>query len=345
MGSKPKPATQSGTSNQTTDMTGWQEAISNMVNNSQGQSASTWNPTLNPYVDRMLQTATRSLELSPGYAGLDSPQFQGQLYAGPTANQQAGIQSMVQAAGQLGQGNEAVRQLGLDTISGKYLSPDSNPFIKGAYEAAVRPITQQLQRQIIPGISDAAQGSGAYGGARQGIMEGTAAADWAKASGDIGANMYFNNYNNERNRQMQAPTLLSAADAMALAPSQALLAAGTAEQGWQQGQLNANRQEYINKANDLWGPLQNYQNIIGSLLGFGTTNTQGTNTSAGTNTVNSTQHGTQAGTQTGTYTAPGQSGFGGALSGALGGASAGGMFGPWGAGIGAVLGGLGGLFG
>lgn len=394
MGSKPKPATQSSsssssgtsTTDQTVDSSNWMEQLQQILTSATSQqnsqqnstgtqqqvgsqnqnTTSSWNPALNPFVGQMLGSATQALGATP-------TSYNGQLYAEPNDMQTRGVQALNDVAGSLGQGSQEVRNLALSTIAGDYLSPDSNPFIRGAVDAAIRPVTEQLNRQIIPGIGDASQAGGAYGGDRQGVMQGIAAGDWAQAAGDIGSTMYFNNYNAERDRQMQAPSLLTQANSMALAPAQALLTGGGMQQGWAQGQLDANRQGFVNSQMDPWSGVQNYQNILQGLMGFGTTSSTGQNVNTGTSTgattgqVTGSQQGsqtgttsgtgggiqhqvgtgttTQQGTSTGTQTMPGQSGIGSLFSGALGGASAGSAFGPWGAGIGGILGGLGGLFG
>lgn len=158
--------------------------------------------------------------------------------------------------------------------------------------------------QNILQIGDAAQLAGAYGGDRERLLRGQALGDFNQSALDIATQTYAQNYANERQLQQNAGNLIGIADALSMAPGQLLGALGDQEYSW---------------ALEMpWAGLDR----MAALLQLG----QG--------------YGTSKGTQTG----PAQSTGGGIFSGALGGASAGSAFGPWGAGIGAVLGGIGGLF-
>jgi hypothetical protein len=344
-GTQTQVGTQTGTSSQTGTQTG---------NQTQTGVNTPWE-FLMPWIQRLLTNSTTALEMTPGTGS--NTYFTDPLYAGPNENQQRAVQMLLDFAPQAGQGADAVRQLGLDTVAGKYLSHESNPYLSGAVDAALNQTARQFNRQILPGLGDAAQQAGAYGGDRQGIATGVAASDWQRDAGDLATNIYFQNYSQERNRQMQGAGLLDAANALGIQPALLTMQAGTTQQGWDQAQLDANRQGWLNRQQDPWVGLQQYMGMIAPFLNFGQNTTTGTSSQTGTQTGNTTGTSNQTGTsnvnQTGTQstitdataTVPkGGSTAGGIFGGALGGASAGAAFGPWGAGIGAVLGGLGSLF-
>jgi hypothetical protein len=69
------------------------------------------------------------------------------------------------------------------------MSPE---YIQQAIEAALSPVTQTLQRQVLPQINANSAGAGALGGTRQGVAQGLAVSDWEKTAGNIAAGMRQN---------------------------------------------------------------------------------------------------------------------------------------------------------
>ena len=107
---------------------------------------------------------------------------------------QAGVGAL--QAGGLGMGQLA------DTISGKYLN--SNPYVDQMFNAAARGVNEQYQNQVMPGVN-ATFGSGG----RTGSMAHQTGIDMANQSygntiSDMAANIYGNNYANERSNQLNA---------------------------------------------------------------------------------------------------------------------------------------------
>lgn len=242
----------------------------------------------------------------------NTPKTGDQIYAGPNQDQLTAADWIRSAAPGLSTGSNELRQLGQDTIAGKYLDPDSNPWLKKSVEAAIGLNTRNLNESILPGLADQSILGGAYGGSGYGVAQGLAVDRANTTNTNASVNAYNQNYQLERDRQMGAGTLLDQANQLALAPGTVLGGLGDMVQGWEQKRLDANTAAP-------WNGLDRYAALLGLGTGFGSNTT--------------------------TQTAPGKSGFGSFLSGATGGASAGSAFGPWGAGIGGILGGLGGLFG
>jgi len=226
---------------------------------------------------------------------------------GPNATQMQAMDWLKGIAPQLSTGGAELQNLGLRTARGDFLDPATNPWIASAVEAAQRPLRDQLDQNVLA-IGDSAQLAGAYGGDRERLLRGQALGDFNRNALDVANQTYFQNYQNERNLQQNSGALLSQGNALLTAPGMLL--------------GNLGDQEYRWAADMPWTGMDRLAQILSLGNGYGTTN----NTSTG-----------PAGS--------GGGGVGGAASGALGGASAGSAFGPWGAGIGAILGGLGGLFG
>lgn len=242
----------------------------------------------------------------------NTPKTVDSTYAGPNADQLTAADWIRNAAPGLSTGSDALRQLGQDTIAGKYLDPSTNPWLAKTGDVITQTANNNLTRSVLPALADQAIMGGAYGGSGYGVSQGIAAGENQRVVSDALTAMYGQNYQLERDRQLQGGTLLDQANQLALAPGTILGGLGDMVQGWDQSKLDA-------AIAAPWNGLDRYASLLGLGTGYGTNTT--------------------------TQTAPKKSGFGSFLSGAAGGASAGSSFGPWGAGIGGVIGGLGGLFG
>lgn len=230
----------------------------------------------------------------------------GDFYSPQNAQQTGALSGTLGLAPGQSAGAGAQRQLGLDTLNGKFLSPDSNPFIRDAVAAAMRPVTDNFQQVVLPGISDAAEQGGAYGGARMGLAQAVAAREYAQQQSDLASKIYYDNYIRERDRQYQAGGLLDEANTRELRPYQIMAQVGDAQQGFDQTVLDNARSKFNEQLSGPWAGLDRFS----ALLQGGSFNSQ-----------------------TGTRSAP-TGGVGGALQGLMGGAMTG-------AGAGMSIGGLG----
>lgn len=309
----------------------------------QQQTNDPWAP-LVPHLTNLFTQGQAALEATPKTN-----------YAGPNQDQKTAVDWMRGLAPTLSTGSNELRQLGMDTLGGKYLDPaqspgmaqtvldtaggkyldpDTNPFLKSSIEGAIGLNTQNLNRNILPGLADQAILGGAYGGSGYGVAQAVLANDTYTANTNAAVNAYNQNfqaererqlaaaaqinqnYQLERERQVNAGSLLNQANTLDLAPAQLMDLIGSQQQSWDQAALTA-------AIDAPWAGLDRYASLLGLGTGYGTSS--GTSTTTGT-------------------PAKGSSGSS-FLQGALGGASAGSAFGPWGAGVGGILGGLGGLFG
>jgi len=92
------------------------------------------------------------------------------------------------------------------TAQGDYLA-QGNPFLGQAIQSATQPVIEQFQEDIVPGIQSGFSGKGRYGSglqARQQERAGQAALD---QTSKIASAMGYQNYGDERARQMQAASL------------------------------------------------------------------------------------------------------------------------------------------
>lgn len=203
-----------------------------------------------------------------------------------------------------------------DTAAGNYLN--SNPYLQGAIDVATRPVMQNYAENTLPGVASYFSQAGRYGSnaMQTGLRQAQDAAN--RQIGDISTGMAFQNYGQERGRQLQAAAAAPSAYGFQFLPDQMLAQIGATREGkaGEQLQDQINRFEFNQDAP--WEELSRYMGLIGGSYG-----SSGTTSSF----------------------IPSSSAAGGILGGALGGATLGGQIGgPWGAGIGALGGGLLGAF-
>lgn len=118
----------------------------------------------------------------------------------------------------------------------------SNPYLQGAMNSAIRPLTQNYQENVLSGITDGAVNAGQSGSSRQGIAEGIAARGYMDQVGDITNNMAYQNYNDGMNRMSNAVNQAGQVANLGMLPSQI----------------------YQNIGNNDWDQLSRYQQAIGA---------------------------------------------------------------------------------
>ena len=79
-----------------------------------------------------------------------------------------------------------------------------NPFIDQTINAATRSLTNNFQRNVLPGIGDSASGAGQFGGSKQGVAQGIAAGDYMNTVGDVTNQLYGRGFNANVAAQQQA---------------------------------------------------------------------------------------------------------------------------------------------
>lgn len=264
-------------------------------------------------------TGTGSVNPNSSYAPLYYP---GQTYAGETTGQASGLASNI-AAGAAGGS--------MSQIAGNAMSADNqlmnatnlanNPYIAAAAQGAIIPIYQNLMQTVLPQDNSAAIAQGAYGGARNGLENAQSINDANLAALDTTSSMYNSAYNSGLQAQAQGVAQSPYIAALQLAPGQAQLAAGTAQQALNQNIINDAITRYNYNQNLPLAKLQQYMQLIqGNYGGTSATSTPYFKNSAG-------------------------SAIGGALGGAATGATLGSAIGPWGTAIGAIGGALAGALG
>lgn len=186
--------------------------------------------------------------------------YGGDLWAGPTGLQKTAATQL--GANKFQTGAADLRTLGTATTRGDYLDPDKNPWLKKTAEQAVGDVTRHYTRDVMPQMGSAAISGGAYGGARQGIMEGLSAGEFGREAGDISANIYGSNYQQERDRQMQGGNMFNQANALEMAHLQGMAGAGEQQQQWNQGQLNEDYQRWQQQQAAPWAGVPELMSVL-----------------------------------------------------------------------------------
>lgn len=195
---------------------------------------------------------------------------------------------------------------------------NNNPALQGAIQAATRPITQNLQENILPGIRSQSVQEGGYGGSRAGIAEGLAVSRANQQAQDAAANLTNEAYKQGQDTFARTLALLPQTQQLGVTPTNLLSQVGAQNEDYQQELLNyyAAQNDYL--ANRGWSPVANLASAIYGGIQPGTVTTGG----------------------------GGGSSFGRRASGALGGAATGAAIGSVIPGVGTAIGaGVGGLLG
>lgn len=218
--------------------------------------------------------------LQAGYQDLQNEWKGGapSYYPGQTVAPQSGwTQQALQAqAGRAMQGsplNAAAQGNLTQTLNGDYLNA-GNPYFQNAMNAAIRPITQQYEQTVMPGLDSTFSAAGRYGSGAHQSAANTGYQNYMQAIGDTAGNMAYQNYGDERARQMQG---------MLMAPSLAnqdyydinqLGASGSALDQFNQQNVNADIERFNYNQNKDFDWTSKY-------LGILTGNPYGTQTTTG----------------------------------------------------------------
>ena len=195
-------------------------------------------PALRPFLTAGLERAQQLF--------LTGPQptfFPGQTYVSPsTQTEQSITQTEALATGQqpILQASQqgylsSLGQLG-QTAAGGFLQ--GNPYQQAMIAAATRPITQQFNEQVLPGVASLYSRAGRYGSGAMERALGGATEAYGRALGDVSSTIAGQDYARERGLQQQAQfgtaTLAQAAPSFyqqQFLPSQTLAQVGSAREG------------------------------------------------------------------------------------------------------------------
>lgn len=78
-----------------------------------------------------------------------------------------------------------------------------NPYLDQMAAGITQQMTDNLQRNVLPGMRSGAMAAGGFGGSRQGVVEANALNDFNNSLGNNLTNLYGTDYTNQMNRNLQ----------------------------------------------------------------------------------------------------------------------------------------------
>lgn len=129
-----------------------------------------------------------------------------------------------------------------DTLSGRYLNPNSNPYLAGTYQQAAQQMSDAYRYGAAPELMAAAARANALGGSAYNETADRQRYSFGQNLANLANQIYGGNYANERQNMMGAESMVPSAQGTLFAPGQTAFQAGSAEQQQQQALLDAFRQ-------------------------------------------------------------------------------------------------------
>lgn len=241
--------------------------------------------------------------------------YQGSTITPFNANQTGGQQQVLDASGNMDAVAKAAAGANQFITSGNFWDPKYNTALQGSIDATTRPIVQNYQEKVLPGIRSDAVSTGNFGGSRQGVAEGIAARDTATAIGDTAAKTTEANYATNIDAQLKAMGLVPTVQSGLQAPGQAQSAVGDVQQAMDQAQLNELVQNFFANSGGL--DYSKARDILGLVSGMPGGTTVSTGSVPQSNMAMSTLGGAASGAALGSAILPGVGTGVGAAGGAL----------------------------
>lgn len=154
-----------------------------------------------------------------------------------------------------------------DTLSGNFLSPESNPYLQAMSDAANRQTTRQYQEAVVPGIQAQFANSGRTGSGLFANAMDQSRDTLSRSLAESNANLYGNNFQNERNRQMQAAQLAPQTAQLGYLDASQLLNVGEMQDNKSQQNITDQFNRHMFNQERPYDNLARYQGFLGGNYG------------------------------------------------------------------------------
>jgi hypothetical protein len=238
------------------------------------QPAQTTTPILSPQQTELMNLAMPGIR---SFAANVPQRYQGEQVAGFNPTQQTAQDMLtsgaVPAQSDLARSGQSVSDF---YTGGNIWDPSVNANLRGAIDAAVRPITENYQQTVMPEIRSSAGAGPNFGGSRQGTAEGIASNAYMRNVGDTASKITQNEYETNVNAQLKALGLLPQTIQAQTAPGATEGAVGDVQQAQDQARIN---EQVANWNFDQYAPFlqsQELMSLFGALPQGGVTSTANT---------------------------------------------------------------------
>lgn len=181
--------------------------------------------------------------------------------------QSTALNSIIGMGSGVDPGVAAAGRNNVDTINGKYLSPDTNPYLKDTFNAAADPVTAQYMTATAPQTAGAFSGAGRYGSGSYNNAVKQNQLGLGRSLENLGTSIYGGNYQQERDRQMSAVGQAAGLNQAQYINPTAALTAGNQQQQQQQNVDTSNLAAYNYNRDQPTNALNSYISQIGGNYG------------------------------------------------------------------------------
>lgn len=241
-----------------------------MSGGSQQQPTQETRSVLSPQQEELMSLAMPSIRR---YAAFVPQQYQGPTIAdfNPT---QLSAQNMALGAaqGQAGVGSDAASAV-RNLTSNNIWDPNFNPALRGAIDASVRPIMEQLTQTALPALRSGAAATGGFGGSRQALGEVGATGKALQAVGDTSSRLVNDLYKTNIDAQLKAIGLTPTVQQGLYQPAVSAGAVGDIQQNLEQQKINAAVQGFNFEQMAPFMAGRDIMSMIGGLPGGSTVST------------------------------------------------------------------------
>lgn len=209
------------------------------------------------------------------------PFFPGPTYVGPSAATQQGVNLGMEAVNTwmpevLGTARQNYGQLSTAA------DVANNPYVQAMNSMTQRNLTQNLQENILPGLSSGASAVNALGSGRLGLAQGRAVGDTQKAIADAMTQTNLGAYGQGLGAQQAALQGTGAMLQNLTAPSQTALSLGGTAEDYQGRALQDAMSRFAYQYQEPYTRMQNLAQTLGYLQPLGTTAGSGYSSAIGT---------------------------------------------------------------
>lgn len=170
-----------------------------------------------------------------------------------------------------------------DTLEGKYLSPESNPWLAGTFDSAADAVTRQFKTATAPTTDAMFSGNGSYNSSARYNAHNNNNMGLGSTLNNLASDIYGGNYARERQNQMAMQGMVPSLTSARYIDPMAAIGAGEAMQGQNQRELSDKVNRFNFNEMSPWQTLGLYKQLVDGQYGQSgsTTTTQPSQSGSG----------------------------------------------------------------